>query len=72
MMITSEKATQKSITCPRLSVHHISFLWALCQALVRSTTQRFVAATSGTGFPFSAISAISPRSFRRSRVTDES
>ena len=29
MMITSEKATQKSITCSRLSVHQESFLWAL-------------------------------------------
>ena len=31
MMTTSEKATQKSTTRPRLSVHHTSFLWALCQ-----------------------------------------
>ena len=43
MMTTSEKATQKSTTRPRLSVHHTSFLWALCQKLVLSTTQRFVA-----------------------------
>ncbi len=43
MMITSEKATLKSITCSRLSVHQESFLWALCQELVLSTTQRFVA-----------------------------
>jgi hypothetical protein len=28
MMTTSEKATQKSTTLPRLSVHHTSFLWA--------------------------------------------
>ena len=28
MMTTSEQATQKSITLPLLSVHHISFLWA--------------------------------------------
>jgi len=34
MMITSEEATQKSITCSRLSVHQESFLWALCQELV--------------------------------------
>ena len=27
MMITLEKATQKSMTCPSLSVHHTSFLW---------------------------------------------
>jgi hypothetical protein len=45
MMITSQKATQKSITRPRLSVHHTSFLWAsfACQELVLSTTQRLVA-----------------------------
>jgi hypothetical protein len=42
-MTTSEKATQKSITFPTRSVHHISFLWALCQALVRSTTHLLVA-----------------------------
>jgi hypothetical protein len=40
---TSEKATQKSITRPSLCVHYTRFLYALCQALVRSTTQRFVA-----------------------------
>jgi hypothetical protein len=49
MMIASENATQKSITRPRLSVHHTSFLWALCQEFVRSTTQRCPAATSGAG-----------------------
>ena len=27
-----EKATQKSITRPTRSVHHASFLWALCPA----------------------------------------
>jgi hypothetical protein len=43
MMTTSEKATQKSITLSLLSVHHTSFLWALCHELVLSTTQRFVA-----------------------------
>jgi hypothetical protein len=43
MMFTSEKATQKSFTRLRLSVHQESFLWALCQELVLSTTQRFVA-----------------------------
>jgi len=52
MMTTSEKATQKSMTSPRRSVHHTSFLWALCQELVLSTTQRFVA-PSGEGLPFS-------------------
>ena len=43
MMTTSEKATQKPTTLARLSVHHTSFLWALCHELVLSTTQRFVA-----------------------------
>ena len=51
MMITSEKATQKSITRPRLSVHHTSFLWALCQELVLSTTQRLVAASGAGSLP---------------------
>jgi hypothetical protein len=37
-MTTSEKAIQKSMTLPRRSVHHTSFLWALCHELVRSTT----------------------------------
>jgi hypothetical protein len=36
-MTTSENATQKSTTFPTLSVHHESFLWALCHALVLST-----------------------------------
>ncbi len=43
MTITLEKAIQKSMTRPRLSVHHTSFLWALCQKFVRFTTQRLVA-----------------------------
>jgi len=43
MMTTSKKAIQKSMTRPRLSVHHTSFLWALCHEVVRSTTHRFVA-----------------------------
>ncbi len=38
VMTTSEKVIQKSMTYPRLSVHHISFLWALFQEFVRSTT----------------------------------
>jgi hypothetical protein len=65
-MTTSENATQKSITAPRLSVHHTSFLWALCQELVRSMTQRLVLA-SGAGFPFWEISSISPRFFTDAR-----
>jgi hypothetical protein len=43
MITTSEKATQKSITLPIRSVHQTNFLWALCHALVRSTTHRYVA-----------------------------
>ena len=43
IITTSEKATQKSTTRPHLSVRHTGFLWALCQELVLSTTQRFVA-----------------------------
>jgi hypothetical protein len=62
MMTTSEKATQKSMTLSRRSVHHTNFLWALCQEFVRSTTQRFVA-VSGAGLPFSEITASKPRSF---------
>jgi hypothetical protein len=71
MMITSEKATQESITRPRLSVRQSSLLWALFQEIVLSTTQRFVA-PSGAGLPFLEISASSPRSSRRSRVAFES
>jgi hypothetical protein len=71
MMTTSEEATQKSTTFPRLSVHHTSFVWALCQELVLSTIQRFVA-PSGEGLPLWEISASSPRCLRRSRVALES
>ncbi len=71
MMTTSEKATQKSTTLPRLSVHHTSFLWALCQELVLSTTQRFVAPI-GSGLPFREISALRLRSRSRSWVAFES
>ena len=49
-----------NITRPRLSVHHTSFLWALCHELVLSTTQRLVAPT-GEGLPFWEISASNPR-----------
>ena len=59
-MITSEKAPQKSITPPFRSVHHTSFLWALCQELARSTTHLF-AAVMEAGLPFSEISALKPR-----------
>jgi hypothetical protein len=63
MMTASEKAIQKSMTRPRRSVHHTSFLWALCHELVRSTTQRLVAC-SGAGLPFSEITASRWRSPR--------
>ena len=40
MMTTSEKATQKSMTSPRRSVHHTSFLWAsFASARSRSAPQ---------------------------------
>jgi hypothetical protein len=71
MMITLEKAIQKSMTRPRLSVHHTSFLWTLCQELVRSTIHLPVAA-NGAGLPFCEISAIRPRTRSFSRVASES
>ena len=71
MMITLEKAIQKSTTRPSLSVHHTSFLWALLQELVRSTTHRFVAA-SGAGLPFLEITPTKPRSSKSRRVRFES
>ena len=64
MMTTSERATQKSMTRPRRSVHHTNFLWALCQEFVLSTTQRLVA-FRGAGLPFVETSAPSPISSRR-------
>ena len=57
MITTSENATQKSITPPSRSVHHTSFLWALYQELVRSTTQR-CPDCRGAGWPFFAIFAV--------------
>jgi hypothetical protein len=71
MMTTSEKVIQKSMTRPRRSVHHTSFLWALFQELVRSTTQRFPA-TNGAGLPFSEIIGTKLRTFSFSRVVCES
>ncbi len=41
MMIVLASEIQKSMTRPRRSVHRTSLRWALCQALVRSTTQRW-------------------------------
>jgi hypothetical protein len=46
-------------------------LWALCHALVLSTTHRYVA-HNGAGLPFLEISDPSPRSSRRSRLRAES
>jgi hypothetical protein len=71
MITTAENATQKSITFPTRSVHQTSFLWALCHALVRSTTHRYVA-QNGAGLPFPEISHPSSSSSRRSRVSFES
>jgi hypothetical protein len=71
MITTSEKVIQKSITHPLRSVHHTSFLWALCQEPLRSTTRRVVA-VNGAGLPFLEISATSPRSRRRPQVVSES
>ena len=70
-MTTLEKAIQKAMTSPRLSVHHTSFLWAFCQELVRSTTHR-IPALSGAGLPFSEIAPIKPRLSRSSLVRLES
>src|SRR5215217_556135 len=52
IVTTSEKATPESITRPRFSVHHPSFLWTLCHEFVRSTTRR-KPALNGTGSHFS-------------------
>ena len=60
MMITLENEIQKPMTRSSLSVHHASFLWALCQEFVRSTTQR-KPAVSGAGLPFSEIMPTKPR-----------
>jgi hypothetical protein len=71
MRIAFEKAIQKSMTRPSLSVHHTSFLCALLQELVRSTTHRFVA-RRGAGSSFSEIMPTSLRSSRSSLVAFES
>ena len=69
MMTTSEKASQKSMTRSQRSVHHTSFLWALFQEFVRSTTQRFVAVSFvEAGLPFWEITPIKLRSFSFSLV----
>ncbi len=71
MMSTLEKATQNSTTHACRSVHHTSFLWALCQEFVRSTIHHPVAAT-GAAFPFSETSANRPRAHSFLRVASES
>jgi hypothetical protein len=71
-MTTSEEANQKSMTRPRFSVHHTSFLWALCQELVLSTTHR-KPALSGADLPFSEIAPIaSIKSIDLDAIMDES
>lgn len=45
VMTAFENETQKSATHPRLSIHQRSFLRALCQEFVRSTTHRRVDAS---------------------------
>jgi hypothetical protein len=77
MMITSQKATQKSITRPRLSVHHTSFLWAsfACQELVLSTTQRLVAPSGAEALPSersrrSECALVAAGGYSRSRSRD--
>jgi hypothetical protein len=70
-MITFEKAVQKSMTRPSLSVHHTSFLWALLQELVRSIIHRFVP-RRGASLQFSEITSTKPRLTRSSLVMFES
>ena len=71
MMITLAMAIQKPITRVRRSVHQASFLNALCQALVRSTTH-FLPAVTGAGLPRSAMSVWRPRVASSVRVLVES
>ena len=71
MMITLENEIQKPMTPSSLSVHHASFLWALCQEFVRSTTQR-KPVVNGAGLPFSEITPTKPRLSSSRRVTSES
>ncbi len=64
MMMAVKTAIPKATTTARRSVHQTSFLWALIQAVVRSTTQRCPAVT-GAGRPRRAISLPNPRSASR-------
>ena len=70
MMITLEKAIQKSMTRSFLSVHHTSFLWA-CQEFVLSTTH-LKPTVSGVLLPFWEITPTKALSSRSRRVTFES
>src|SRR5215212_974602 len=71
MITTFEKVTQKSMTCPRLSVHHINFLWALChEEFLRSTTHR-IPALSGADLPFWETSPNDPVFFLHHCFMDE-
>jgi hypothetical protein len=71
IITTSEKATQKSITRPRFSVHHTTFFWALCHEFVRPTTHR-KPALNGAGSPSWEISPINQRAVSSRRVVAES
>ena len=70
MMMTVAKASQKATTAARRSVHQTSFLNALGQAWVRSTTHR-CPAVSGAGAPRAAMSPCIPRAASRWRVRPE-
>lgn len=71
MITTLEQATQKSTTLARLSVHHTSFLWALCQEPVRSTIHLLVA-QRGAGLPLPEIYHPNPICASRCRMGTES
>ena len=66
MITTSENATQKSITFPTRSVHHISFLWALCHEFVRSTTDSWPKTVPAYPSPRSPTQAPAPQDARGS------
>jgi len=56
-MITLEKAIQKSMTRPRLSVHHTSFLWVVSGIDPFDHPHRILA-LSGAALPFSQHLAV--------------
>ncbi len=67
MMIAAEQVRQNAMTGALRSVHQTSFVYALVQALVRSTGHRAEAAM-GAGRPFAAITPTRPRSTSLARV----